>query len=535
MSAALAFGLQGCWRSPPRSSAGLAPPPIPGTSEASSVSVEVAFDLAEVASAFKRSVPRTLDSSTDTLNVPANTVLTTPAQVAAEVTKYVTGQVTKVVPQSVADTCKKGGVSGWLIFPCQVVKQAEAVGSAVGPAVDEAMRAVDEAPNVKSPMNVEVTRHVFLDDLDLSTSGNLLQADATLSFDLTVKADPKIVPGGTASCGIGEPRPQVKLGEPMHMHWGTDGKLSIDKEPWTLTWIRPCGLTFAGIDIQDVLRISGHEQTIGRMIDEALSRIPKEIDVTSAFDGIWASAMEPREIVKDVWLSVRPAGAIVSEPFGQGRTLSFTVTLIANPLLSYGDKPKVAENVRPPFEHTAAPADFSVELDSEVSFREIEKILDAQFAGKDEVVAGRKLRIADIEAHAMGTSVVLGVGISKPFRGRLYLSGKPVFDRASGTVRLEDLDYTAETRDKLVKAREWVLHSKTREALRAESVFPLSQYMSEAMAKLSSYDDTVQGVRFSLRVQDPSITQVFVGEDGMHVRAQLKGTAKAHFVSGAGN
>jgi hypothetical protein len=523
-SAALVLGLQGCWRNPARPSANL-PPPVPQNSQASSVSAEVAFDLAEVASALRKSVPRTLDSSTEKVNVPANILLTAPTQMAAEAAKY----VTKAVPETLADTCKKGGVSGWLVFPCQVIKQAEAVGNAVGPAVDKAVRAVDEAPNLRSPVDVEITRNVFLDDVDLSTSGNLLRADATLSFDL------KVVKGGTASCGIGEPRPQVKLGEPMQMHWGADGKLLIEKEQWTLTWIRPCNLTFAGIDIQDVLKISGLERTIDRKIDEAVSRIPKEVDVTSAFDRVWASAMEPREIVKDLWLSVRPAGAIVSEPFGQGRTLSFTVTLVANPLLSYGDKPKVTANVRPPFEHTATPADFSVELDSEASFREIEKILNAQFAGKDEVVAGRKLRIADIEAHASGTSVVLGVGIAEPFRGRLYLSGKPAFDRASGTVRLEDLDYTVETRNMLAKAREWILHSKTREALRAESVFPLSRYMPEAMAKLSRYDDTVQGVKFSLRVPDPSITQLFVAQDGVHVRLQLKGTAKAHLVSATGD
>ena len=268
-------------------------------------------------------------------------------QVAAEVTKYLAGQAAAAAPQSVADTCKKGGASGWLVFPCQVLKQAEAVGNAVGPAVDKAARALNEAP-VKGPLDVEITRNVFLDGVDLSMSGNLLRADATLSFDLAVKADARIVKGGATSCGIGEPRPQVKLSEPMHMHWGADGTLLIDKEPWTLTWIRPCNVTFAGIDIQDVLKISGHERTIGRTIDEAVSRIPKEVDLTSAFDRIWSSAREPREVVKDVWLSIRPAGAIVSEPSGQGRTLGFTITLVASPILSYGDKPKVAESVRPP-------------------------------------------------------------------------------------------------------------------------------------------------------------------------------------------
>jgi len=534
-SAVLVLGSPGCGRNAFRPSAGLAAPPAPQNSQASSVSAEIAFDMEEAASALKRSVPRTLDSGTEKVNVPANVVLTAPTHAAAAATKYAAEQVARAVPQSVADTCRKGGASGWLIFPCQVLKQAEAVENAVGPAADKAVRALDEAPNVGSPLDVEVTRHVFLDGVDLSISGNLLRADATLSFDLSIKADAKIVKGGGASCGIGEPRPQVKLSEPMQMHWGADGRLLIHKEPWTLTWLRPCGLTFAGIDIQDVLKIAGHERTIGRMVDEAVSRIPKEVDLTSAFDRIWSSSVEPREVVKDVWLSVRPAGAIVSEPFGEGRTLRFTITLVASPLVSYGGRPKVSEDVRPPFEHAAAPADFSVELDSEASFQEIEKTLNAQFGGKDEVVAGRKLRITNIDVHASGASVVMGVGISKPFRGRLYLSGRPVFDRASGTVRLEDLDYTAETRNMLVKAREWVLHAKTLGTLRGQSAFPLSQTISDAVAKLGNYDDTVQGVRFSLRVADPSITQVFVAEDGIHVRAQLKGIAMAHLVSAAGN
>jgi hypothetical protein len=98
-------------------------------------------------------------------------------------------------------------------------------------------------------------------------------------------------------------------------------------------------------------------------------------------------------------------------------------------------------------------------------------------------------------------------------------------------VRLEDLGYTVDTRNMLVKARDWVMHSKTLETLRTESVFPLSQYVSQTIAKLSSYDDTLQGVQFSLRIPAPSITQVFVDKDGIHVRAQLQGTAQAHLAT----
>jgi len=91
-----------------------------------------------------------------------------------------------------------------------------------------------------------------------------------------------------------------------------------------------------------------------------------------------------------------------------------------------------------------------------------------------------------------------------------------------------------ETRNILVKAREWILHSKVRESLGAKSVFPLSRDMREAMAKLGRYEDTAQGVKFSLRIEDPSITRLFLTEDGVHVRAQLKGAATARFVSAAG-
>lgn len=183
VAAALVFGLQGCGGEPPRPSASLPPPPIPQTSQASSVSAEVDFDLADVASALKKSVPRTLESSTDKLNVPANIVLTAPAQVAAEVTKYVTKQVTRVVSQSVADTCKKAGASGWLFFPCQVLNQAEVTESLAVPIVEKVMQTAAAGAKVKSPVDVEIAHNVFLDDIDLSASGNLLRADATLSLD----------------------------------------------------------------------------------------------------------------------------------------------------------------------------------------------------------------------------------------------------------------------------------------------------------------------------------------------------------------
>jgi hypothetical protein len=502
------------------------PPPSPISSD-SGVAARVSVNLQSVSDTLMKSLPTNLDSSTEKANVPANITVMVPAEITVDVVTFVPQQVNKLVPKSVASTCKKAGILKWIFFPCQVTQMVQVTETIMNRVVTPTVQKIDKATAVKSPLNVDLTHNVYLDRISLTAEGNQLVARAQISYDIAVKADAAIVKVGLTSCGVGEAKPEITITEPMHVHWSVDGKLAIDKEPSTLDWTRPCNLTFADIDLKTVLRITGIQHKLDDQIESALSKIPPQMDLNTALDSLWSSLETPRPLAKDVWLSVKPAGATISDPSGEAQTLAFSAQLFVHPLVTYGVKPVPEHETRPPFEHTEAPEAFSIELEGTADFKDVEKALNSAFAGKDQELSGHTVRVTDFNVFASGSNVVIGVGIQKPFHARLFLFGMPTFNKDSNIFTFTGLDYTLETKNFLLKVADWVLHSTFQDDIRAKAQFPASSYLAEAKAKLNNYQDTIGHVSFSVQAHDVSVENTFLTETGIHVRTQIKGKASA--------
>jgi hypothetical protein len=450
-----------------------------------------------------------------------------PADITVDAVSYVSRQISNTVPKSVSSTCKKAGFLKWVFFPCQATEMVQVTETIMDRVVTPTVQKIDKATAVKTPLNVELTHNVYLDSLGLTMEGNQLVARAKVSYDVALKADAAIVKVGVSSCGVGEAKPEITITEPVHIHWSADGKLAIDKEPSTLDWTKPCNLTFADIDLKTVLRITGIQHKLDDQIDGALSKIPPLLDLNGALDSIWSSLESPRPLANDVWLSVRPAGATISDPSGQGQSLGFSVQIFAYPVVTYGTEPAPEHETRPPFAHNEAPQTFSIEVEGTSDFKDIEKTLNSAFVGKDLQISGHTVRISDFELFASGSNVVVGVRVEKPFRAKLYLFGTPAFGQDTNIVTIAGLDYTAETKNFLVKIADWVLHSTLRDEIQSKARFSASSYLIEAKARLNNFQDTIGHVSFSVQAPDFSVESVFLTETGIHVRAEIKGKASA--------
>ena len=509
---------------PPRT---IVPPPPPPISSDSGISAKVTVDLQAAANTLSNSLPKTLDSATEKVNVPANVTIMVPTDVVVDVVSFVPRVINKAIPKSITSTCKKKGILKFIFFPCQLTQMVNVTETVMDRVVTPTVQKIDKATAVKTPVNVDLTHDVYLETIGLSAEGNQIVARATISYDVDVKADAKLVKIGLTSCGIGEPKPEITITQPMHVHWNVDGKLAIDKEPSTLDWTKPCNLTFADLDLKSVLRITGLQHRLDDQIDNALSKIPPQLDLDTALDSLWSSLEEPQPIAKDVWLSVRPTGANISDPYGEGLSLGFSVAVTAYPVVAYGDKPTPEHEVRPPLEHTQAPDEFSIELEGAADFKDIEKVLNSEFANKDHDVSGHTIRVSDITVYPSGSNVIISANVEKPFHARLYLYGTPLYDENTNTLAVTGLDYTAETKNFLVKVADWILHSKFQNDLQAKAKYPASPYLAEAREKLKNYQGKNGNVSFTVQASNLSVESIFVTERGLHVRTLIKGKASA--------
>ncbi len=134
--------------------------------------------------------------------------------------------------------------------------------------------------------------------------------------------------------------------------------------------------------------------------------------------------------------------------------------------------------------------DFALTIPIEVSYAAINQQLKAQLPKnpvslpKDASVAITDARIASYGGGLLLTVEFSGKnGWSKSASGRLYFVGVPVFDAGNTELRVENLEYSAETKSILVKTADWLAHPEIREALKTAAVFKLEGEFSKAKAK----------------------------------------------------
>lgn len=131
---------------------------------------------------------------------------------------------------------------------------------------------------------------------------------------------------------------------------------------------------------------------------------------------------------------------------------------------------------------------FEVGLMTEIPFAEMRKIAMAQTGGKTyEFNDGKqKITVLDMELFGNGDNLVIGTTLSGSLEGKVYIKGKPYYDAASRSLKMKDLDFDLDTKDKLVKTANWLAHGKFLKLMEPYFSIPVADQLEEAQKMIRS-------------------------------------------------
>jgi Domain of unknown function (DUF4403) len=133
------------------------------------------------------------------------------------------------------------------------------------------------------------------------------------------------------------------------------------------------------------------------------------------------------------------------------------------------------------------PDDFELSIPAEVSYAAINQQLKSELSkGRFNLPDNAWVEVNGATVEPYGEGVLLTVdfrgkkGLMKSASGRLYIVGVPVFDAAKAELRVDKLEYTAETESLLLSNVEWLAHSKLLDAMKNAAVLNLGGEMEKA-------------------------------------------------------
>ncbi len=217
----------------------------------------------------------------------------------------------------------------------------------------------------------------------------------------------------------------------------------------------------------------------------------------------WTQVQQPvlLDAATQTWLLISPQALRVSPLRAEDGRLFLRVGLSSYLETLVGPKPKVSVNRQLPALVTdnRLADDAQVTVSGDVPFPEATRLARAELAGKTFAFNQKDaLTVNDVAVTGAGQKLVLMLDVdgrthagffTKKIVGKVYLKATPYYDAATQTIRLRDADFTLDTRDRLLRTADWLLHGNLRQRLEQQVSFPVKAQLDQARTLIQSFLD----------------------------------------------
>ncbi len=336
----------------------------------------------------------------------------------------------------------------------------------------------------------------------------------------------------TAACGNGgpkDPRLSLTVRGPIRIEpdWSlhTHARLS-ELRPASSKPRDRCRVTGLGLDITNevVQQARTYLESQAAALDTALARV----DVRTPVSRGWQALEQPVPLGDSLWLLVHPESVRRGPVHGLGDSVRITLGLRARPTVVVGAPPAASDVPLPTLDSGAVSPRFDVRVAGRAGYEEATRLLQRELGGTRVREVGRTLVLDSLKVFGIGGGkLAVEVRVGGAASARLYLTGTPRLDPATGQITIPDLDFDIRTRDLALKAESWLLGDRLRDLLRDQARWPTPADIARMRAQLQgglnrklSPGLSVQGAVDSLRVDAVQATRAAI-----MLRASAIGTA----------
>jgi hypothetical protein len=331
----------------------------------------------------------------------------------------------------------------------------------------------DAAGNGRARVAFELERSPFHADF----FGDIARLSATVLYRVRVRYNLPLLPDIEGTCGVGDdPRPAltVSIESPLSLTrgWSLRTKARVAylgvASPQDMD---RCTVTMAGIDITD--RIIAEARTL---LEEQLPQIDSlvaSLDTRSRFASWWDTLREPIELSDSLWLAMGPESITRGDLRGSGDSVIVQLGLRSRPEIVFGGRPALPQTPLPPLDFGTVEPGFELRVDARAEYGAATHFLQRALAGRRIDMGEHSVQVDSLEVYGIGSGrLAMSLRVSGDLRGRLYLTGRPAIDPATGEASVPDLELDVASRDLVSSAASWFVAPVLRDYLRERATWP---------------------------------------------------------------
>lgn len=288
-------------------------------------------------------------------------------------------------------------------------------------------------------------------------------------------------------------------------------------------------LGFADLPITPIanLVINQSRTTFAKSIDKEVKNL---FDLKKEMERTWKEMHDPFEISPEyaTWLLLNPQSVSMTPLKSTGNTVESTVVVITKPSVVLGEKPAATPMSKlPDFSYaTGGSNEFSLYLDTEVPFKEAEKISKQSMVGEVFSYKNKQVKVTDMGLYGQGNKLVVRTNLQGSYNGDIFLIAEPVYDAESNQIKLKDVDFDFSSQKALMKSASWLFKGTLKKQIQDNLDFYLKYNLEDSkksMQEAMKDYEIAPGIRLNGLLDDLTVSNVYVATKGIRVRIGMKG------------
>ena len=369
--------------------------------------------------------------------------------------------------------------------------------------------------------------------LQMKASGNSLNLGFTGYYKI-VGSTRVCVAGAAVSpwtapcrCGFSEPERRVNVSFTNSISIQQDYKVKLvikRNEPQPLD---KCEVCFWGQDITGEV-MNGLKEELDTA-KSALERNYGTIDLKAQFQEVWNYLNKVYNVYEMGWLRINPQRIRINNLYAKGDSLYVYVGLSARPVISF-EKPAEYLTLLPPIGAASRQQGFSIFLDALLNYDSLSNILNRHIANQEfdfnKGPVKKKFIIKDCRLYGTGNEkLIIKVNFTGTDNGTFYLTGKPVYDKATHFLEVKDIDFDIKSKNALLKTSEWLFSRKIINEIGRYTKFELKPFIDSAKVNINQQlnHEWIKGISSFGHINDIQLIGIYPTPQSLVVRSNCTG------------
>jgi hypothetical protein len=206
---------------------------------------------------------------------------------------------------------------------------------------------------------------------------------------------------------------------------------------------------------------------------------------------VWRDMQNPLRIAKvpeNIWLMPRPFSIAVAPVYGNKKQITVPIQIAFRVKTKLGPKPMVDTLIMLPrlLRRNSLPDSARIEVLAFIPYSEVNTVLARTLIKQKLDLAGGNITIKNASVYGSGRKIILKAEVGGKVKGNLFFHGSPEYDTLTNTLRLKDVDFDVDTKERLFATADWLLHDHLRDTIQAAMVIPLRQQITSIPDKIET-------------------------------------------------